>query len=91
MNFFGLLNFLAPYLPWVLLGFSVILGNTIWVDLMGMAVGHVYYFLEDVFPKQRGGFRILKTPIFLLVFVWFSFSLLSNVCFLFSDSQTTPI
>lgn len=65
MNFFGLLNFLAPYLPWVLLGFSVILGNTIWVDLMGMAVGHIYYFLEDVFPKQRGGFRILKTPLFL--------------------------
>ncbi|XP_031627267.1 derlin-2 [Contarinia nasturtii] len=65
MNFFGILNFLAPYLPWALLGFSVILGNTIWVDLMGMAVGHIYYFLEDVFPKQRGGFRILKTPLFL--------------------------
>lgn len=65
MNFFGILNFLAPYLPWALLGFSVILGNTIWVDLMGMAVGHIYYFLEDVFPEQRGGFRILKTPMFL--------------------------
>lgn len=65
MNFFGILNFLAPYLPWALLGFSVILGNTIWVDLMGMAVGHIYYFLEDVFPEQRGGFRILKTPLFL--------------------------
>lgn len=71
MNFFGLLNFLAPYLPWVLLGFSVILGNTIWVDLMGMAVGHIYYFLEDVFPKQRGGMRILKTPLFLYVHFWF--------------------
>lgn len=65
MNFFGILNFLAPYLPWALLSFSVILGNTIWVDLMGMAVGHIYYFLEDVFPRQRGGFRILKTPLFL--------------------------
>ena len=28
----------------------------------GIAVGHVYYFLEDVFPEQPGGFRILKTP-----------------------------
>ncbi|EFN74320.1 Derlin-2 [Camponotus floridanus] len=62
MNFFGLLNFQAPYLPWVLLGFSVLLGNTIWVDLVGMAVGHTYYFAEDVFPRLRGGFRILKTP-----------------------------
>ncbi|XP_015123371.1 derlin-2 [Diachasma alloeum] len=62
MNFFGLLNFNAPLLPWVLLGFSVLLGNVIWVDLIGMAVGHMYYFAEDVFPNQRGGFRILKTP-----------------------------
>ncbi|XP_046741176.1 derlin-2 [Diprion similis] len=62
MNFFGLLNFQAPYLPWVLLGFSVLLGNAIWVDLIGMAVGHMYYFAEDVFPRQNGGFRILKTP-----------------------------
>ncbi|CAD1472374.1 unnamed protein product, partial [Heterotrigona itama] len=62
LNFFGLLNFQAPYLPWVLLGFSVLLGNTIWVDLVGMAVGHMYYFAEDVFPRLRGGFRVLKTP-----------------------------
>uniref|UniRef100_A0A6B2E4H3 Derlin n=1 Tax=Phlebotomus kandelakii TaxID=1109342 RepID=A0A6B2E4H3_9DIPT len=65
MNFFGLLNFQAPYLPWVLLSFSVILGNTIWVDLMGMIVGHVYYFLEDVFPNQRNGCKLLVTPQFL--------------------------
>ena len=30
--------------------------------LAGIAVGHVYYFLEDVFPKKPGGFQILKTP-----------------------------
>lgn len=62
MNFFGLLNFQAPYLPWVLVAFSVLLGNAVYVDLMGIAVGHIYYFLEDVFPKQREGFKILKTP-----------------------------
>jgi hypothetical protein len=59
---YHLLYFQAPYLPWVLLGFSVLLGNAIWVDLMGMAVGHTYYFVEDVFPNQRGGFRLLTTP-----------------------------
>lgn len=67
MNFFGLLNFQAPYLPWVLLGFSLLLGNAMLVDLMGIAVGHVYYFLEDVFPNQPGGFRLLETPRFLSV------------------------
>lgn len=65
MNFFGILNFQAPYLPWVLLGFSVLIGNTIWVDLMGIVVGHIYYFLEDVFPDQINGFHLLKTPQFL--------------------------
>ncbi|KAI1292091.1 Derlin-2 [Halotydeus destructor] len=69
MNFFGILNFHAPYLPWVLLGFSLLLGNAVLVDLMGIAVGHVYYFLEDVFPNQPGGFRILKTPAFLKMLI----------------------
>ncbi|KAK6024632.1 hypothetical protein OSTOST_09555 [Ostertagia ostertagi] len=27
MNFFGVLSFTAPYLPWVLLLFSLLLGN----------------------------------------------------------------
>ncbi|XP_021189844.1 derlin-2 [Helicoverpa armigera] len=65
MNFFGLMNFQAPYLPWVLLGFSVLLGNAISVDLVGMAIGHIYFFMEDVLPRQNGGQKILKTPKFL--------------------------
>lgn len=31
----------------------------------GIVVGHVYYFLEDVFPNQPGGKRLLLTPSFL--------------------------
>ncbi|XP_071946250.1 derlin-2-like [Antedon mediterranea] len=65
MNFFGLMNFEAPYLPWVLFGFSLLLGNPIIVDLMGIAVGHCYYHLEDVFPRTRGGFKVIWTPEFL--------------------------
>ncbi len=67
MSFFGLLTFQAPYLPWVLLGFSLLLGNSVSVDLLGMAVGHIYYFLEDVFPNQPNGWRILQTPMALKV------------------------
>uniref|UniRef100_A0A4W5N4L7 Derlin n=1 Tax=Hucho hucho TaxID=62062 RepID=A0A4W5N4L7_9TELE len=62
MNFFGLLNFQAPFLPWVLMGFSLLLGNSIVVDLLGIGVGHIYYFLEDVFPNQPGGRKLLMTP-----------------------------
>uniref|UniRef100_A0AC35GLT3 Derlin n=1 Tax=Panagrolaimus sp. PS1159 TaxID=55785 RepID=A0AC35GLT3_9BILA len=62
MNFFGILSFNAPYLPWVLLLFSLLLGNNAMVDGLGIACGHLYYFLEDVFPNQPYGFHILKTP-----------------------------
>ena len=30
--------------------------------MLGIAIGHIYYFLEDVFPEQPGGFKLLKTP-----------------------------
>jgi len=62
MNFFGLITFQAPYLPWVLLAFSILLGSSTVVDIIGIIVGHFYYFFEDVFPNEPHGFRVLKTP-----------------------------
>ena len=50
MAFFGVLTFRAPWLPFVMLGFSIVLGNSITMDLIGILVGHTYYFLEFVFP-----------------------------------------
>lgn len=64
MSFLGLFAFHAPFLPWVLLGFSVLLGNSPSIDLMGIATGHLYFFLDDVFPHTRGGRgrRPLRSP-----------------------------
>ncbi|KAM4746232.1 derlin-2-like isoform 8-T8 [Anableps anableps] len=62
MNFLGLFTFQAPFLPWVLMGCSLLLGNPITVDLLGISVGHLYYFLEDVFPNRPGGRKLLTTP-----------------------------
>ncbi|KAJ9534695.1 Der1-like family-domain-containing protein [Haematococcus lacustris] len=61
LSFLGVFTFTAPYLPWVLLGFSLLLGSSPVVDLMGMAAGHFYYFLEDVYPRMSGR-RPLRTP-----------------------------
>jgi hypothetical protein len=74
-SFLGIFPFTAPYLPWVLLGFSMLLGSGgVLVDAIGIAVGHVYYFLEDVFPvvsdSRRWRFRRpLKTPSLLYVVI----------------------
>ena len=63
MNFLGLFTFTAPYLPWVLLAFSFVLGNNGVVDVVGIGVGHVYYFLEDVYPLMLPSRkRLLATP-----------------------------
>lgn len=61
MNFLGLFNFTAPYLPWVLLGFSLVIGSQPLLDFLGIVVGHIYYFLEDIYPRISGR-RLLKTP-----------------------------
>jgi len=50
MNFLGFLTFNAPYLPWVMLAFSLVIGNNVVMDLIGIVVGHCYYFVEFVYP-----------------------------------------
>lgn len=65
MSFFGVLQFNAPYLPWVLLLFSLVLGNPIEMDLLGIIVGHTYYFLDYVYPQvaEIRGWSIKKLMI----------------------------
>ena len=67
-SLFGLVPVTAPYLPWVLLGLTLALGSAGAVfDCIGIAVGHVYYYFEDVYPAvaESRGWRlkkILPTP-----------------------------
>jgi Derlin-2/3 len=58
----GLIPFTAPYLPWALLAFSALLGHDVTTDVLGIAVGHVYYFLEDVYPAlaRARGWKITR-------------------------------
>ena len=44
----GLVAFQAPYLPWVLAAFSALLGHDVTSDGLGIAAGHVYYYLAGV-------------------------------------------
>ena len=67
MSFLGLFTFRAPYLAWVLLLFSMFLGNPMETDLLGIIPGHIYYFLEFVYPfvADIRGWRwrkLLRTP-----------------------------
>ncbi len=70
MAMLGVISFNAPYLPWVMLAFGYIVGNPIDMSLVGIFAGHIYYFLEYVYPvlaDARGWQRkkILVPPRFL--------------------------
>lgn len=54
----------APYLPWVLAFISLMMGGNIQDHLMGITVGHIYYFFADVYPVMptSGGLRVFQTP-----------------------------
>lgn len=63
LSFLGLLVFTAPYLPWVLMGFSLVVHGMIPRDeLMGVVVGHIWYFYNDVYPPLHNGSKPLDPP-----------------------------
>ncbi|KAI3380941.1 hypothetical protein SNEBB_006778 [Seison nebaliae] len=62
-------QFKAMYLPWVYLGFNFILQGGGFVELMGIIVGHLYYFLKVKYPIDFGGRQFLETPQFLYQFL----------------------
>lgn len=73
LAFLGIIPFTAPYLPWMLLIFSMLLGHSLSSDIVGIVAGHIYYFLRYVYPvvAEVRGWRIKKIiqPPSLLVYM----------------------
>ena len=64
LNFLGIFNFTANYLPWILCIFSLFLGHNSAIDILGIIVGHIYYFLTDIYPVITSpSIRLLRTPL----------------------------
>lgn len=63
LSFLGLLVFTAPYLPWVLMAFSLVMHGVVPKDeIMGVLIGHVWYFFSDVYPPLHNGQRPFDPP-----------------------------
>lgn len=58
---FGM-QFKALYLPWVLIGFNLILNGNVLQELVGILVGHAYYFLAYQYAQDFNGTVLIKTP-----------------------------
>jgi len=64
MSFMFGIQFQSFYFPWVLVAFNLLMGGRPIPELMGIIVGHIYFFLEDIYPNTSG-IRLIKTPKFL--------------------------
>jgi len=61
VNFMFGIKFKGVYFPFVLLGFEILQGGTPWASLVGIFTGHLYHYLQDIYPAS-GGTRLLNTP-----------------------------
>ncbi|EDV18822.1 uncharacterized protein TRIADDRAFT_51239 [Trichoplax adhaerens] len=62
--FFGT-QFKAMYLPWVFAIFNIVIRGSGKDELIGIFVGHVYFFLVFKYPQEYGGRQLIGTPSFL--------------------------
>uniref|UniRef100_A0A182MR07 Derlin n=1 Tax=Anopheles culicifacies TaxID=139723 RepID=A0A182MR07_9DIPT len=65
VSFWFGMRFKAMYLPWVLLGMNMILSSGSIFSLVGIFVGHAYYFLKFSYPSELGGPSLIETPFFI--------------------------
>eukprot|EP00270_Netrium_digitus_P021319 TRINITY_DN905_c0_g1_i1.p1 TRINITY_DN905_c0_g1~~TRINITY_DN905_c0_g1_i1.p1 ORF type:complete len:276 (-),score=71.06 TRINITY_DN905_c0_g1_i1:19-846(-) len=68
VNIFGLISVAGFYLPWLYVLLDLMLGGDVIEDLLGIAVGHLYYFLTVIYPATSGRV-LLQTPFWLHNFV----------------------
>ncbi|CAD6334399.1 unnamed protein product [Miscanthus lutarioriparius] len=61
INIYGLVQLRAFYLPWVMLLLDMIFGSSLKPGLLGIMVGHLYYFFSVLHPLATGK-NYLKTP-----------------------------
>mmetsp|Transcript_27878 Transcript_27878/g.42241 ORF Transcript_27878/g.42241 Transcript_27878/m.42241 type:complete len:258 (-) Transcript_27878:133-906(-) len=54
--------------PFALIFFQLLIGGNIWMDLLGLAAGHIFYFLKEVVPATYG-YTLVKTPSILVNFM----------------------
>ena len=55
-------QFKAMYLPWVLFAFNMIIAGGGVMELIGILIGHMYFFLMFKYPQDFGGPSLLATP-----------------------------
>lgn len=48
---FGIFPLKAPYLTWFYMLINIMIGESIKSDLIGILIGHFYYYMTSILPK----------------------------------------
>ena len=64
INLVDVLHIKGSSLPFLLMISSHFMGQrTLKLDAMGIIAGHLYYYLEEIYPRLSGGHKIICSPI----------------------------
>jgi len=47
----GIFPITAPYLTWFFMLINIMVGDSILGDLIGIIIGHFYYYMTEILPK----------------------------------------
>lgn len=64
VSLYGFVKLNGRHLPFAFLALDLLMGGDVWSDVMGILMGHMYWFLTDVYPLASGR-HIVRTPAWL--------------------------
>eukprot|EP01023_Acetabularia_acetabulum_P024284 TRINITY_DN23488_c0_g1_i12.p1 TRINITY_DN23488_c0_g1~~TRINITY_DN23488_c0_g1_i12.p1 ORF type:complete len:271 (-),score=13.36 TRINITY_DN23488_c0_g1_i12:739-1551(-) len=66
VSLYGVVQIRSFYLPFAFAGITLLFGRSPISEIVGIIVGHLYYFLTVLYPQQSGGQSLIKAPQFLV-------------------------
>lgn len=61
VSLFGIVQLQGRHLPFAFVALDLLMGQNVWPDILGILMGHVYWFLTDVYPAASGRI-VIRTP-----------------------------
>ena len=64
LQVFGIIPVRAPYITWFFMVIEYLIGDFVVKDLIGIIVGHVYFYYVDIYPRMGTGskLRVFEAP-----------------------------
>mmetsp|Transcript_9490 Transcript_9490/g.10680 ORF Transcript_9490/g.10680 Transcript_9490/m.10680 type:complete len:244 (-) Transcript_9490:236-967(-) len=61
----------SAYLPWAIIAYSILTGDGVYKELIGIAAGHAFIFVKDLLPNNpKYRLDLFRTPKFVEKLVW---------------------